>query len=390
MNTPQAIISPKGERWLRSGHPWIFRGDIQTLNQTDQGQIIRLVNKDHSFLAWAFYSPHSRIAFRIISRTPDPIDRRHWEGVLKKAVERRKGLLGHQQACRLVFSEADEMPGLIADWYAGHLVIQSLIPGIDCILDKLIDIFHSLLEPVSILLRNDMEARSLEHLPLRVEGVHGNIPERILIQEGPIRYEVDLLKGQKTGAYLDQRENHQRLADWVRPGARVLDCFCYNGGFALHLAGKAGEVLAVDDSGPALENARRNVALNGLSNITFLKKNIFDFLKAAEIGGERFDLIVLDPPPFARKKSDLASALRGYQDLNRRALNCLNPGGLLNTYSCSFHISESLFLEILSASVRKAGVRVLLLEKRLQAADHPVLVNFPESLYLKGLLLQKD
>ncbi|MEW6184329.1 MAG: class I SAM-dependent rRNA methyltransferase [Thermodesulfobacteriota bacterium] len=389
MNSPQAILSPKGERWLRSGHPWIFRGDIQTLDQTDQGEIVRLVNKEQTFLAWAFYSRHSRIAFRLISRNPDAIDLLHWEKVLHKAVERRKGLFGRKEACRLVFSEADEIPGLIADWYAGHIVIQSLIPGIGSIFNILCDIFKLMLEPVSIVLRNDIEVRSLERLPLQVEVLYGNVPERVLIQEGPIRYEVDLLKGQKTGAYLDQRENHLHLVEWVPPGARVLDCFCYSGGFALHLARKAGEVIAVDDSAPALEKAQRNAEINGLSNITFLKKNIFDFLKAAEAGGERFDVIVLDPPPFAKKKADLPTALRGYQELNRRALSCLNPGGILNTYSCSYHITEPLFLEMISASARKAGVRVLLREKRIQAGDHPVLINFPESLYLKGLILQK-
>ncbi len=196
------------------------------------------------------------------------------------------------------------------------------------------------------------------------------------------------MEGQKTGAYLDQRENRLHLGSYAQSQGRVLDCFCYTGGFALQLAPKAEEVIAVDDSAWALNSGRKNADLNGYSNIIFQKKNIFDYLKEADEQGERFNLIILDPPPFAKKKSDVPAALRGYQELNRRALRCLNPGGILNTHSCSYNITEPIFLEILSHSVQKAGVRAHLLEKRIQAGDHPVLLNFPESLYLKGLILK--
>ena len=309
--------------------------------------------------------------------------------ILQKAIDSRKEFLDRNQACRLVFSEADGIPGLIADWYAGHLVIQTLIPGIDRILDQLGLFFQELIHPDSILIRNDFEARSIEHLPQEVRTFYGRIPEKVRVEEGPVQYEVDLVSGQKTGAYLDQRENRLHLVSYPQSQGRVLDCFCYTGGFALHLARKAKEVLAVDDSASALEMARKNAELNGFSSITFQKRNIFDYLKEADEQGLKFDLIVLDPPPFARKKSAVSSALRGYQELNRRALRCLNPGGILSTYSCSYNISESLFLDILSHSAQKAGGRILLLEKRMQSGDHPVLINFPESLYLKGLILQK-
>ena len=389
MNTPRAILTPKGERWFRSGHPWIFRDDVSSLSDSDNGDIVALYNPQNVFLGWAFYSRYSRITLRSITSESGIIEQDYWFLIIQKAIDRRKDFLDRNQACRLVFSEADGIPGLIADWYAGHLVIQTLIPGTDRILSKLCIIFQEFINPDSILIRNDFEARSIEHLSQEVRTFYGQVPQKVRIEEGPVRYEVDLVSGQKTGAYLDQRENRLHLVSYPQSQGRVLDCFCYTGGFALHLAGKAKEVLAVDDSASALELGRKNAELNGFSNITFQKKNLFDYLKEADGQGAKFDLIVLDPPPFARKKSDVSAALRGYQELNRRALRCLNPGGILSTYSCSYNTTESLFLEILNHAAQKSGGRVFLLEKRMQAGDHPVLLNFPESLYLKGLILQK-
>jgi len=352
--------------------------------------VVSLVNRENIFLGQAFYSLHSRITLRLITRHSRIIDHSYWQLTLQKAIANRKALLDREQACRLVFSEADGLPGLIADWYAGHLVVQTLIPGMENILNALGDFFQELLHPHSISIRNDPEARSLEHLSRENRIFSGEIPEKVLVREGSIHYAVDLSKGQKTGAYLDQRENRLHLASYQQSQGRVLDCFCYTGGFALHLARRSGEVVAVDDSASALEWGRRNAELNGLSNITFQKGNVFDFLKKAQDQGQRFDLIVLDPPPFARKKSALPGALRGYRELNLRALRCLNPGGILSTYSCSYHMTESLFAETLSQAARQIENRTFLLEKRLQARDHPVVLNFPESHYLKGLILQVD
>ena len=388
MDKPIAILTPKGERWLRSGHPWIFRDDILTLNEAENGEVVSLFGGQKNFLGRAFYSRHSRITFRLISSTPQIIDQPYWVQTLQKALEARKELLGRDQACRLVFSEADNLPGLIADWYAGHLVIQTLIPGTDRLLNQFGNIFQELLHPESILIRNDLEARSLEHLPQEIRVFAGKVPEKILVREGDVRYWVDPLKGQKTGAYLDQRENRLHLISYKQSRGRVLDCFCYTGNFALHLARGAGEVLAIDDSAPALEWGKKNAEQNGFSNISFQKKNAFDFLKEAEEQGQRFDMIILDPPPFARRKPAVSAALRGYQELNRRALKCLNPGGVLSTFSCSYHITEPLFQDLLAHSAQKAGGRFFLLEKRMQARDHPILLNFPESHYLKGLILQ--
>jgi 23S rRNA (cytosine1962-C5)-methyltransferase len=389
MHKPQAILTPKGERWFRTGHPWIFKDDVSYLNQAENGEITALYNPQNIFLGWGFYSRHSRIAFRKITSDPQVPGDTFWRQAIQTAISRRKEFLNRQKACRVVFSEADGIPGLIADWYAGHLVIQTLIPGIDMILERLRILFHELLHVSSILIRNDFEARSLEQLPREIRPLDGEVPETVRVEEGPVHYEVDLVSGQKTGAYLDQRENRLRMVSFPQSRGKVLDCFCYNGGFALHLAGTAEEVIAVDDSAGALELGRRNAEGNRFPNITFQKKNIFDFLKEAEAQVQRFDLIILDPPPFARKKSSVPGALRGYQELNRRALRCLNPGGILSTFSCSYNIPESLFLDILSHSAQKTGAGFHLLEKRLQAGDHPILLNFPESLYLKGLILQK-
>jgi 23S rRNA (cytosine1962-C5)-methyltransferase len=388
MNNPKAILTPKGERWFKSGHPWIFGDDVSSLNEAENGEIVALYNPKNVFLGWGFYSRHSRISFRFITSDFQIPDQAYWRMILQSAMDRRKDFLNHNQACRVVFSEADGIPGLIADWYAGHLVIQTLIPGIDRNLKQLCNLFHELLKPDSILIRNDFEARSLEHLPREVRTLYGQVPDKVQVEEGPVQYAVDLMSGQKTGAYLDQKENRLHLVTYPQSLGQVLDCFCYTGGFALHLAQRANEVIAIDDSASALELGRRNAELNGFHNINFFKKNIFDYLKEADEQGLKFDMITLDPPPFARKKSAVASALRGYQELNRRALRCLNPGGILSTYSCSYNITESLFLEILSHSAKKAGGKIHLLEKRMQARDHPVVLNFPESLYLKGLILQ--
>jgi 23S rRNA (cytosine1962-C5)-methyltransferase len=388
VHKPKAFLTPKGERWFRSGHPWIFHDDIFSMDEAANGEVFALYNRQAVFLGWAFYSSHSRITFRLITSDPEIIDLNTWRLTLQKALEGRKAIMGEDQACRLIFSEADGLPGLIADWYAGHLVIQTLIPGTDRLLNQLGDLFQELLNPKSILIRNDLEARSIEHLPQEIRVYSGEVPEKVVIREGPIRYWVDVLKGQKTGAYLDQRENRTHLASYSQSEGKVLDCFCYTGGFTLHLAKQAKEVWAVDDSAPALEWGRKNAELNDFSNITFLKKNVFDFLKETEDQGHRFDLIIVDPPPFAKKKSAVSAAMKGYLELNRRALQCLNPGGILSTYSCSYHITEPLFMELLAQSARKAGVRATLLEKRLQAQDHPIVLNFPESHYLKGITIQ--
>jgi 23S rRNA (cytosine1962-C5)-methyltransferase len=369
----------------------VFRDDIARLEEPENGAVTPFFTLRGEFLGWGFFSAHSRITLRKISSRETPIDDGWWRLTLEKALATRRDFLDQpDQACRLIFSEADGFPGLIADWYAGHVVLQTLIPGTDGLLPMLTGLFLEIVHPKSILLRNDIEARNIEKLPREVKVLTGEIPERVVIREGGIRYRVDLRGGQKTGAYLDQQENRKRLAALTRQGARVLDCFSYTGVFALHQALEANEVIAVDDSARAVEEGRENARLNGFDRLRFLKDNIFDFLREAEKQPEPFDLIILDPPPFARKKSEVAGGQRGYLELNRRAMGCLTAGGLLATYSCSHNFSEPLFLEMIREAARKAGRRAFLLEKSLQSPDHPILLSFPESYYLKGLVLRVE
>ena len=385
------VLSAKGERWVRGGHPWVFRDDLARMEEPDNGAVTPFFNLRGDFLGQGFYSRYSRIALRKITSTETAIDDVFWQSLLEQAIrDRTTHLESGDQACRLVFSEADGIPGLIADWYAGHLVLQTLVPGTEGLLPRFTDIFRKLVGPKSVLLRNDGEARKLEKLDPEVRLLFGAIPEKVEIREGAVHYRLDLRTGQKTGAYLDQQENRKRLVAYGRPGFRMLDCFCYTGGFALHQALTAGQVIAVDDSAGAVAAGQENARLNGLENLRFIKANIFDYLKAAEKREERFDLITLDPPPFARRKAEVAGGQRGYLELNRRALAILKPGGILATYSCSHNISETAFLDILREGAWKAGRRVFLLEKQLQAPDHPILLTFPESYYLKGLVVRVE
>jgi 23S rRNA (cytosine1962-C5)-methyltransferase len=391
MSRPKAILTPKGEKWISSGHPWIFRDDLSQLDDLENGAVVPFYNSRDTFLGRAFYSRYSRISLRCITRKDQVIDESYWAGILKQARRHReKNLDDPDQACRLVFAEADGFPGLIADWYGGYLVLQTLIPGTERLLPMLTELFHDIFHPRAMLLRNDLETRAMEKLPREVRVLTGEIPERVVVREGAIRYRVDLMGGQKTGAYLDQQENRKRLVGHIRPGGRVLDCFSYTGGFALHQAREAGEVIAVDDSARAVEEGKENARLNGFDRIRFIKDNIFDFLREAEKQQEGFDLIILDPPPFARKKSEVAGGQRGYLELNRRALGCLKSGGHLATYSCSHNFSEPLFLDMIREAARKAGRKVFLLEKALQSPDHPILLSFPESYYLKGLIVKVE
>jgi 23S rRNA (cytosine1962-C5)-methyltransferase len=386
-----AVLTAKGERWVRGGHPWVFRDDIARMAEPENGAVTPFYNLRGDFLGQGFYSSHSRIALRKITSTETAVNGEYWRRLLHQACRAREScVMTPDQACRLVFSEADGVPGLIADWYAGHLVLQTLIPGTEGVLPLFTHLFQELLQPKSIFIRNDGEARKLEKLPLETRMVYGAIPEKVEIREGAVRYRLDLRAGQKTGAYLDQQDNRKRLAVYGQPGFRVLDCFCYTGGFALHQGARAAEVTAVDDSAGAVAEGKENALLNHLDNVQFVKGNVFDFLKQTEKRKDRFDLIILDPPPFARKKSEVAGGRRGYLEINRRALALLNAGGILATYSCSHNVSEAVFLDILREAAWKTSRRVFLLEKQLQAPDHPILVTFPESYYLKGLLVRAE
>jgi 23S rRNA (cytosine1962-C5)-methyltransferase len=317
-----------------------------------------------------------------------PVDGSFWRARLRVAIAYRGELAPDATAYRLAHGEADGLPSLVVDRYADYLVVQLLSAGLEAFRQDIVDALVDLCAPAGILARHDVPVRRLERLPEGIELLHGEVPEEVEVREGPIRYLAALWTGQKTGTFLDQRENRSRASELAR--GRALDCFCYHGSFALHLAGRADHVVAVDASAAALERAARNAALNGerAARIEFVEANAFDFLRALDDAGERFDTIVLDPPAFARRRDAVQSAVRGYKELNLRALRILGSGGILFTFSCSYHVGPWLFREMLESAAADAGRPVRWLESRGQAADHPEIVQVPETAYLKGAVLQ--
>ncbi len=381
------IPTSKGLAWFRKGHPWIFRNDLAKIQDAAPGNIVSLEDKAGNFLAQGFYSEHSKIAFRIVSRSPEPVHADFWKDRIANAFRFRQAVVEDTNSYRLIYGESDGIPSLIVDRYADHFVLQTLSRATENLQDLFANIILELFQPASILLRNDLSVRELEGLPQEKKMLMGDCPSRVQVFEGKIQYLVDLWRGHKTGAYLDQRENRAVASRYLR--GKILDAFCYQGLFALHAARGAAQVIGVDSSPDAVEQARENALLNGLANVEFQKENVFTFLKAEAASGRTYDGIILDPPAFAKSKENVGSASRGYKELNLRAMRLLNPGGILVTSSCSYNLSESRFLEILRECAEDAGATLRIIEKRGQSPDHPVLLSFPESYYLKCLFLEK-
>lgn len=383
---PTAVVSRRGaDRW-RAGHPWIYQSDVLQVD-AEPGDLVRVVSERTRPLGSAFWSSTSQIALRFAADREITDEAGFFRERLRTAIAYRESLRIEGDAYRLVHGEADRLPALVVDRYADCLVVQTLAQGTDRRLALVTELLAELVRPRGILARNDPKVRRLEGLEERVEVVFGDVPDRIEAREGPVRFHVDLRHGQKTGLFLDQRENHRAAADYAR--GRGLDAFTYNGGFALSMAAGCERVLAVDSSEPALALTRENAALNGVGNLELREANVFDELRELEVSGERFETIVLDPPAFAKNRTSIERAAAGYKEINLRALKLLAPEGHLITCSCSYHISEPLFLDIVSEAARDAHATVSLVEKRLQARDHPVLINVPETYYLKCLVLRK-
>ncbi len=383
---PVVRITAKGMRWQRTGHPWLYRDDLAGEVKLPPGELTAVLGPQDRFLGQAFYSANSRIALRFVTYAEEPVDAAFWEQRLRRALEFRRRVVQDSDAFRLIYAEADGFPGLVADSYAGHLVLQSLHQGMERLLPELIGLLERHLTPKSVTLRHDAEVRQLEGLPLEVKTVSGELPDRVEVQTGGVRLWVDIRGGQKTGLFLDQRENRLAAAALIR--GRVLDAFAYQGSFAMHLAPRAEHVTLVDSSAAALEMARENGQLNNLSNLEFVRENVFAYLKAAVAAGRRFDGIVLDPPAFARNRGERTAAGKGYKEINRRAFQLLNPGGVLVTCSCSYNLSEPDFLGIVREAAADAHRQAKLIERRGAARDHPALLSLPESLYLKCLILE--
>jgi len=376
-------VNRKAADRAASGHPWIFASDVVDRGDAVPGDAVRVLDPKSKFLGVAHYSSTSQITLRLLSTRPEIIDRTFFRARLAAALAHRERVVQNSDAHRLVFSEGDLLPGLIVDRYGTYLALQTLSQGMDRARDLIVDCLQELLAPAGILARNDASVRKLEGLPLEVVTLAGEIPERVHIRMNGLQLDADLLHGQKTGVYLDQRENYLAAGRWAR--GRVLDCFSSSGGFALHAAAQAESVEAVDSSAGALATAEANARANGIANINFRQADVFEFLSGLE---RRYSMVVLDPPAFAKSRRAVADAARGYKDINLRALRLLDSGGVLVTCSCSHHMSEGAFYEVIAQAALDAGKTLRVLERRTQASDHPILLTVPETMYLKCLVLE--
>jgi 23S rRNA (cytosine1962-C5)-methyltransferase len=379
-------ITRRGEERIRNGHPWVYRSDV-TGTDAAPGDVVRVADHRGRVLGHALYSDRSEITLRMFSRGPDPPTLATWRDRLEQAIAFRGRLTIDATAFRLVHGEGDLLPGLVVDRYGDYLVLQALTQATDRLLPDLTKLLVELTGCAGVLARNDPRVRQLEGLEPHVEVLHGMVPERIEIREGRMFYMADPYRGQKTGLFLDQRENRVAAAQYAR--GRLLDTFSYNGGFALALAPLCDDVRAIDISEPAVLRIRENAERNGVTNVAAHAMNVFDELRELERRGERFETIVLDPPAFAKNKASVPKALSGYKEINLRALKLLVPGGCLVTCSCSYNVSEAAFAEVIAQAAIDAHADVAVLEKRMQSRDHPVLMTVPETYYLKCFILRK-
>jgi 23S rRNA (cytosine1962-C5)-methyltransferase len=384
MTAPTAVVKAKGaERW-KLGHPWIYRSDCVT-GPPDAG-IVRVTDRRGKFLGQALYSPRSEIRLRLLTRADMTIDAAWWGERIAAALARRGTIPA--TAYRVVHAEGDGLPSLVVDRYGPYVVAQLLSAGLERVREDVLTALASVLAPEGILLRHDTAVRRHEGLPLEVVPARGLVPEEVEVEEHGVRYRAAPHHGQKTGAFLDQRENRVLVASQAPAGGRALDLFTYHGSFALHLARRAATVVAVDSSADSLARARENAALNGVDNITWQEANAFDMLRALERREESFDTIVLDPPAFAKSKDSVPRALAGYKEINLRAMRILAPGGMLLSCSCSYHVDRGAFAAMLGEAGQDSGRRLQVLAWVGAGRDHPELLTVPETGYLKGALLQ--
>jgi 23S rRNA (cytosine1962-C5)-methyltransferase len=381
-----AVVSARGAQRWTAGHPWIYRSDVVRRPEQPAGAV-PVHDQRGRPLGTALWSPASEISLRLLDRdAAATVDARWWRERIERAVARRRPLWAEATAFRLVHGEGDGLPSLVCDRYDRWVVVQLMSAGLERFRDEIVSALRDVLAPEGVLARNDAALRGKEGLPRETVLLHGEVPREIEVVEHGVRYLAAPWTGQKTGAFLDQRENRALVGRVAR--GRALDCFSYHGSFALHLARGADEVIALDVSADALARAEENARLNAISTLRTVEANAFDYLRDAERAGERFDTIVLDPPAFAKTRPALPGAIRGYKEINLRAMRLLAPGGLLYTASCSYHLTKPLFLEMLEAAAADSGRRVALREVRGQPSDHPELLTVPETGYIKGALLE--
>ena len=376
------------ETRVRGGHPWIYASEIETVDGAfENGDIVDVQDFRGKFIGRGFYNPTSQISLRILTRNDEPCDRAFFAKRIQDAWDYRK-LLCDPDSCRLIYSESDFLPGLVVDKFGDVLVLQSLSLGIERIKDMIADLLMEIVQPMGIWERSDVPVRRLEGMEQVTGLLRGEVPDLVDMKENGIIFGVDVKNGQKTGFFLDQKENRAALKP-ICKDARVLDCFCHNGSFSLHAASfGAKSVLGVDISEEALVVARENARKNGLTNVTFEAHNCFDHLRELTDAGEQFDVVILDPPAFTKNKAALNSALRGYKEINLRGLKLVRPGGFLVTCSCSQHVLTDMFQNMVNEAARDAKKRIRMVEYRTQAKDHPILPQSIETKYLKTMILQ--
>jgi len=384
MNTVR--VNKRGADRVRQGHLWIYRSDVIGV-AAEGGNVVSVQDERGNPIGQALFSDTSQIALRFLTQGSETIDRDWWRCRIREAAARRH-IPSDTNAYRVIYSEGDLLPSLIVDRYDEVLVLQTLSQGTDALKPLLTEILIEEFQPHALIERNDARVRELEGLPLISGTVYGEPPAELEILQHGLRFRVAPLGGQKTGSFLDQRENRlaARAAAQTTNKIRALDCFTFNGAFALHLATVCEQVIGIDISADAVAAARRNAEINALDNVEFREANVFDALRELEAAGERFDVIVLDPPAFAKNRASVKAAIRGYKEINLRALKLLNANGVLITCTCSYHVPEELFLEIVAQAAIDARRRVQVVEKRMQASDHPVLVGVPETYYLKCVI----
>jgi len=380
------VVARKGQARIERGHPWVFRSDVVKDGGATPGAVVRVAGVRGEPLGFAFWSASSEIRLRMLERGEGLA-----AGFLRDRIERalrwRDTVAAGAEAYRVVHGEGDGLPSLVVDRYGDYLAVQTLSQGTERAKPEIVAALVELLKPRGIVERNDPRVRTLEGLEQTVSVLHGEVPPVVEVSEGDVRLGVDLRQGQKTGLFLDQRENHHAARRYAR--GRVLDAFCYDGGFALQVAREAAEVTAVDLSAEALARVKANAARSGISNVTTRDANVFDLLHELDQRGERFDTVILDPPAFAKSRDAIPKAARGYKEINLRALRILKPGGCLVTCSCSYHIHEDDFEAILGDAATDARATVTVVEKRRQARDHPVVLGVPETYYLKCFVLRR-
>ncbi len=386
MENGLVLIRKHGADRIRRGHRWVYRSDILDVDKAQPGSVVTVREERGGILGKAFFSSKSQIALRFLVREDVPINKEFFRAKFADADHLRHRLQVDGRLSRRVYSEGDLIPGLIVDRYGDRLVVQNLIQATDRLQTLIADLLFERYSPLSILFKNDNRVRELEGLELKQETLGEPIPPRLVLEEEGKKFSFFLTTGQKTGAFLDQRENRKAARRYAR--GDLLDAFSYGAGFAVQLSDVCDRIETVEIAPTAVQLAESNVELNGITNITCFEANAFDFLRQRFKEGVRYDTIVLDPPAFAKNRDSVEAALRGYKEINSRAMRLIRPGGILITCSCSHHVSESLFAEMLAAAANDAHCWARVLERRTQSSDHPIILTVPETLYLKCFILQ--